>query len=98
MKDIGAEMPAIADLDELLKSMSPVLGENEYVFCSIQSKTEELGKYEPWPIIDEEEGKTVIIAKEIADLNSLIYESVFSRITLSVHSSLNAVGLAAKER
>lgn len=43
----------------------------------------------------EDEGVTVIIRKEIADQMKLEYSFVASWITLTVHSSLEAVGLTA---
>ena len=38
---------------------------------------------------------TIIITKNKADKNKLSYESVFNKITLEIHSSLDAVGLTA---
>ncbi len=43
----------------------------------------------------EEEGITIIIRKEMADSLSLAYSFVAAWITLTVHSSLSAVGLTA---
>ncbi len=43
----------------------------------------------------EDEGLTIILKKEQADSASLEYSGVWSRITLTVHSSLEAVGLLA---
>jgi hypothetical protein len=44
----------------------------------------------------EREGITVIISKHLADLNNLPYDYVFKRISLMVHSSLDAVGFLAR--
>lgn len=84
------------DLDKLLASMSPILMEGEYVFCSFQDA--QYGDYmelEPIVTIKETEGLTLVVPKNIADINNLSYESVFKGITLSVHSGLEAVGLTA---
>lgn len=43
----------------------------------------------------EDEGLTLILRKEITDRLKLLYSFVASRIALSVHSSLEAVGLTA---
>jgi hypothetical protein len=43
----------------------------------------------------EEEGYTIIVKKELADTLNLDYTFISSWITLTVHSSLEAVGLTA---
>jgi uncharacterized protein len=46
-------------------------------------------------LFKEEEGYTIIIRKELADELRLDYSFISSWITLTVHSSLEAVGLTA---
>ncbi len=46
-------------------------------------------------VFKETEGVTLIVTKEWADLNRLEYSFVAAWITLTVHSSLAAVGLTA---
>jgi hypothetical protein len=82
------------NLNELLKSMKPKLHPGEYVFCVV----EDISSVNPNDIImtfREDEGDTLIIKKEIADQLHLSYSFVASWITLTVHSSLAAVGLTA---
>ena len=43
----------------------------------------------------EDEGYTIIIQKELADVLHFSYFTIFGWITLTVHSSLQAVGLTA---
>ena len=43
----------------------------------------------------EREGLTLVLPSEAAERASLAFEGVFRQITLSVHSSLEAVGLTA---
>ena len=84
------------DLKKLVASMSPVLMGGEYVFCTFQDA--QYGDYldlEPIVTIKEAEGLTLVVPKYKADDKGLSYESVFKGITLSVHSSLDAVGLTA---
>ena len=84
------------DLGKLLKSMSPELVEGEYVFCTFQNA--QYGDYsdlEPIASILESEGLTLVIPKSKAEDNGLGYVSVFKRISLRIHSSLDAVGLTA---
>lgn len=74
--------------------MKPILNEGEYVFCTIK----EIGKIDLDSILllfKEEEGLTVILEKNVADSLSLDYSFIASWITLTVHSSLEAVGLTA---
>ncbi|WP_430900944.1 MULTISPECIES: ACT domain-containing protein [unclassified Paraflavitalea] len=82
------------DLAKLLQSMSPVLNEGEYVFCTMS----DLNKLDLTQIISffkEQEGYTVILRRQLADHLGLSYSFIASWITLTVHSSLEAVGLTA---
>ena len=84
------------NLEKLLASMSPDLVDGEYVFCTFQNA--KYGDYldlEPTATVKESEGLTLIISKHKADENRINYESSFKRITLKIHSSLDAVGLTA---
>lgn len=87
-------MYGITDLNYLLRNMKPVLSDREYVFITT-SKISEISYLNPICFFKEDEGLTIIIDRDIADKNNLNYESVFSKITLSVHSSLAAVGFLA---
>ena len=84
------------NLQTLLSTLSPSLDPKEMVFCCLGGFPDiaELST-PPFAFIKEEEGWTVILEKDIADKLGWIYEGVFCRITLEVHSSLEAVGLTA---
>jgi len=84
------------DLDHLLKNMEPVLEDEELVFCSLPSNQAEEYLTLSQGYYVEREGTTVILGKFLADLNKLNYDIVFKRITLSVYSSLEAVGFLAR--
>jgi uncharacterized protein len=82
------------DIGILLRSMNPMLNEGEYVFCPVKENVNidirnVLGSFK------EEEGITIVIEKKVADEMNLSYSFVSSWITLTVHSSLEAVGLTA---
>lgn len=82
------------NLKELLKTLNPVHNPGEFVFCTV----EDLSKLNAADVImtfKEQEGITVILNKEIADKLKLSYSFIASWITLTVHSSLAAVGLTA---
>ena len=49
----------------------------------------------PLAFFVESEGLTLILSVEAAEKAQLAYESKFKQITLTVHSSLDAVGLTA---
>ncbi len=83
------------DLDILLKSMNPILHPEEYVFCTINHGNSNYLALDPVCIFKEAEGLTLILKRETADLNNFSYSSVFCMITLSIHSSLEAVGFLA---
>ena len=76
--------------------MSPYLDEEEYVFWSAKGAC--YGDHidlQPVASCMEAEGLTLVIAKSTADANQISYDATFKRITLKVHSSLEAVGLTA---
>ena len=65
--------------------MQPKLNAGEYVFCTINNLQ----------LVDDTKGYTIIIQKELADVLHFSYFTIFGWITLTVHSSLQAVGLTA---
>ncbi|MFH6994219.1 ACT domain-containing protein [Flavobacterium sp. FlaQc-48] len=82
------------DLRQLLKSMKPEQVLGDYVFCKVESlEKTDLNEIEMF--FKEKEAVTLILKKEIADKLKLDYSVVMSWITLTVHSSLEAVGLTA---
>lgn len=83
------------DLEILLRSMRPKLSGSQFVFCNILPDKLSILKMEPLFVFREEEGATIIIEKQQADSESLDYDDVWSWITLTVHSSLSAVGFLA---
>ncbi len=87
-------MPGEKNLNLLIKSMKPRLHPGQYVFCTVQDlhgiHLEEIILY-----FKEEEAITIILGKETADRWHLPYSFISRWITLTVHSSLEAVGLTA---
>lgn len=88
-------MAGISDLNELLKSMSPKLMAGEFVFCTVRGKLTDYLYLEPLATFREREGMTLVLDKGTAAKGKLPFESTFKMITLTVHSSLDAVGLTA---
>lgn len=87
-------MTGEVDIDKLLKTMKPTLNVGDYVFSTVKS----LAPFDLKDIIlffKESEGITVVVEKDIADKMRLDYSYVASWITLTVHSSLEAVGFTA---
>ncbi|KFA92888.1 ACT domain-containing protein [Archangium violaceum] len=88
-------MSGETNLEVLLKSMKPVLRGGEFVFLTTRRSLLEALPLEPLGLFHEEEGLTLILPREKADAAGLPYSAVFRMITLSVHSSLEAVGFLA---
>ena len=88
-------MPGEEDLQILLKNMSPIIDDNEYVFISLKAAYGDYNHLNPICYFIEDEGLTLIIRHKTALQQGLEFEGVFKRITLNVHSSLEAVGLTA---
>jgi len=87
-------MAGETDISVLLKNMTPRLNDGEYVFCTI-TDPDKINLKDTIGVFKEDEGWTVILNKLAADNLKLHYSFIASWITLTVHSSLEAVGLTA---
>ena len=87
-------MTGETDLAKLIKGMKPELNPGQFVFCVVNTLRQAV-ELNPICIFQEKEGVTVILPKTQADENTLFYSAVCAWITLTVHSSLEAVGLTA---
>lgn len=87
-------MTGETNLRKLLQTLHPVLNEGEYVFCCLPEMTEPAAE-DAVMWFRESEGITLIVPRETADKNGWPYSFVVVWITLTVHSSLEAVGLTA---
>jgi hypothetical protein len=89
-------MAGETELSKMLSSLKPQLRDEEYIFCTMGN-----GRYGDHPELEpiasfmEAEGLTLVIPRHRAEAHGILYEAVFKCITLSVHSSLEAVGLTA---
>lgn len=82
------------NLEILLKTMKPKINLGEFVFCEVEN-LEKINLNEIVMTFREEESITIITQKEIADKLNLKYSFIASWITLTIHSSLEAIGLTA---
>ncbi|MDA1371447.1 MAG: ACT domain-containing protein [Proteobacteria bacterium] len=89
-------MAGETDLGRLLGQLQPMLIEGEFVFCTLpNSQYGDFAEWRPLACYQEQEGLSLLISQQQADAAGLAYSAVFKGITLSVHSSLDAVGLTA---
>lgn len=88
-------MAPIVDLDELLRALDPALEPGEFGFCTVAGHPAVPDGVQPWAAIREPEGLTLVLTVDEAIRAGLDFEGPFRRITLRVHSSLEAVGLTA---
>ncbi|WP_370338230.1 ACT domain-containing protein [Parvularcula marina] len=82
------------DLEKLLSGLTPVLDAETYVFACLPAGTD-TARLSSLMQFTEEEGETLILTEETAKREGLAYEFPCRRITLSVHSALDAAGLMA---
>ena len=87
-------MPGEMNLQKLLTALNPELNPGEFVFCLVES-LEKAFSLEPLCSFQEKEGITVILPRAKADESGMSYSLIFAWITLTVHSSLEGVGLTA---
>jgi len=87
-------MAGETNLSALIKGMTPQLNDGDYVFVTIKDVSS-IDRKHTICEFKEQEGTTLVIAKEKADKLNLSYDYIASWITLMIHSSLDAVGLTA---
>ena len=75
--------------------MKPEMQDGVFVFCSIPADNEIPAALRPVHIFHEREGTTLVVRREEAESARLPYQFASRLITLTVHSSLEAVGLLA---
>jgi hypothetical protein len=88
-------MSGITELDQLLQSMEPKLLAPEFVFCTVSGSLIDYVSLNPTAIFLEAEGLTLVLEKGKAQSAGFPFEDSFRQITLTVHSSLEAVGFTA---
>jgi uncharacterized protein len=87
-------MHPISELTQLISSMQPVLVEGEFVYVTVSDSCG-VEFNDARFIFHESEGTTLLCSRKHADRIGLRYVGSFCQISLSVHSSLQAVGFLA---
>jgi hypothetical protein len=88
-------MKCVVELDTLLNTLSPKLQDGEFVFCAVPGSISAYGHLEALAAIREPEGVTLILPVVDAVRENFRFDHTFRQITLTIHSSLQAVGLTA---
>lgn len=83
------------DLGALLRHMKPELRPGIFVFCTIPPDERIPAAVNPLLTFREQEGMTLVIAREEAEAAGLSSAFASRLITLTVHSALDAVGFLA---
>lgn len=86
-------MAAVSELRQMLAQMRPRLRPGRYVFAAVAGV--QPAGLRPVMTFTEDEGLTLILGQHEADAAGLAYGLVTEWITLTVHSSLEGVGLTA---
>ncbi|WP_434951501.1 ACT domain-containing protein [Shewanella sp. HL-SH4] len=88
-------MNGIINLSTLLATMEPAIMPGDWVFCTVKGTLVDYVHLNPLATFVEDEGLTLLLSQTQADQNNIAYSGTFKQITLTVHSSLEAVGLTA---
>jgi hypothetical protein len=88
-------MSGETDLRTLLRTMRPELGDDIYVFATLPPGHAVPAGVFPVMIFHEDEGLTLIVPESQAAAAGLNGTFPCRRVTLTVHSALNAVGFMA---
>lgn len=82
------------NLSQLLIHLKPQLANEAFVYVSILEE-DFFPTFKFFACIKEPEGYTLVLEKKIADQQSFVYSYVAAKITMQIHSALDAVGLTA---
>ena len=86
----------LLDLSAILATLNPELVPGEFVFCTLPgSAPAHALRLNPIGIFTEREGLTVILSRQSAEENGILFEVLLRQITLNAHSDLAAVGLTS---
>jgi hypothetical protein len=88
-------VPGEKNLATLLQNMKPEMYDGVFVFCSIPSDREIPAALKPVHMFREREGTTLVMPREEAEIAGFPHQFASRLITLTVHSSLEAVGFMA---
>lgn len=83
------------DLTRLLAEMAPALWPDRYCFCTVAADWSGPAWLQPLATFRETEGLSLVLTESQARQAGLTGEGGFRCIALTVHSSLEAVGLTA---
>jgi len=81
------------DLHAMLATLEATARPDDYVFLAVDADHPIVALAEA--TIREEEALTIVVRRRDADAHGLVYEFVAAWLTLTVHSSLEAIGLTA---
>lgn len=88
-------MSGETSLQVLLAGMQPSLHAEPYVFCTVEPDQAAILAAHSLGLFREAEGVTLILPQAEAERLKLPYTGLWAWITLTIHSSLNAVGFIA---
>ncbi|HYD98691.1 MAG TPA: ACT domain-containing protein [Alphaproteobacteria bacterium] len=88
-------MAGETDLSALLRGMRPLLADGVFVFATLPPEAGLPPALRPLMLFHEAEGPTLVIRREAAQAAGLAHTYPCRMITLTIHSSLSAVGFLA---
>ncbi len=83
------------DLQVLLSRMSPRLLDEAFAFCTTTPERASMLGQAAIAVVREDEGVTLVLPTPVAEQAGLPFVGAWACITLTVHSSLSAVGFLA---
>ena len=87
-------MAAVRDRGAMIRGMAPVLDPETWHFVTVMDVSV-IADTSPLATFVEEEGLSLILSEENATASGLPTDMAMARITLTVHSALDGVGLTA---
>lgn len=88
-------MSGETELNKLLQTLEAQCSAEDYVFVSVEPEALGINLGDIYGLFREKEGTSLVLSRKVAERFGCDYDGVFHCISLSVHSSLEAVGLTA---
>lgn len=83
------------NLTQLIRSMQPSVADQCFIFCTLPESAAIPLIPQTLGFFREAEGVTLILEKEVALAHQIQFRGEWAKVTLTVHSSLEAVGFLA---
>lgn len=82
-------------MNEPTNYLAPSMQDNDFAFCTVSGSIGDYTALNPFAFVRENEGLTIILPASVAEREKFRVECIFRKITITIYSSLDSVGLTS---